>query len=991
MLKIGSNDISALYIGNTEIEKAYLGSTVVYEKTPTDIAAILFTAKADNSSVGFYKIGQDRYGNPHQIEYSTDGRNWSSATESTSISMDSGDTVYLRGILGSSGIDDDDWYTNLTVGGDVKLSGNINAIWDYTAQDLGSGFTLPYQCGQYLFASCTGITDVTELLMPADTLSKNCYYGMFYGCSGIEEAPSLPATTLAESCYGGMFSACSSLATCPVLSATTLANGCYGSMFAGCTSLTTAPVLPATTLAEGCYIQMFDNCTSLTTPPALPATTLAYGCYGGMFQGCTSLTSAPSLPATTLSSSCYHNMFSSCTSLVTPPALPATSLTYYCYAFMFKNCTGLTTAPVLSATTLSETCYYYMFQNCISLTTAPDLPATTLANRCYYGMFMGCTGLTTAPDLLATTLVSQCYQAMFMNCSSLNYIKCLATDISANNCLTNWVNGVSSSGTFVKDADAAWSRGVSGIPTNWTIDNINAFVTFQALSDNSSIGLVTKSTNQTLEYSNDATTWSAMTTATTISMDSGESVYVRGILSGDNSTGNTTNFNIQGNVKASGNINTIWGYNEANLGSGFTLYQYCGDKMFSGCTGLVDVTELELPANTLSYWGYHQMFHSCTGLVTAPALPATTMAQGCYLSMFAYCTSLVNAPVLPATTLVNGCYYGMFNHCTSLLVSPTLKAATLVTNCYKEMFLGCTNLRHIECLATSGISTAVTQNWVSGVSANGTIQLSNEGFSTWSSGVSGYPTSGWFRYTDYIQMKSNGNSTIGLAKKGSKMSGFRVVKGDDWEIVTSEMTTATTINLSDGEFIRCWANLSSANTTSDYTQFAITGDIELSGNCNAMNSQKSSTALKDYCFTRMFSGCSITSVSSTFLPATTLSVDCYANMFRDCPNLKNAPNLPATTLKNACYGWMFQDCTSLTYAPTLSATTLVQDCYRGMFYGCTNLVWIKCLATSISASNCTYNWVYNAPASGTFVKKSSMSSWTTGTSGIPSGWTVQNV
>jgi len=61
---------------------------------------------------------------------------------------------------------------------------------------------------------------------------------------------------------------------------------------------------------------------------------------------------------------------------------------------------------------------------------------------------------------------------MFLSCSNLNYIKCLATNISASNCLYNWVSGVASTGTFVKAADVNWSSGKSGIPSGWTIQNL---------------------------------------------------------------------------------------------------------------------------------------------------------------------------------------------------------------------------------------------------------------------------------------------------------------------------------------------------------------------------------------------------------------------------------------------------------------------------------------------------------------------------------------
>ena len=231
-------------------------------------------------------------------------------------------------------------------------------------------------------------------------------------------------------------------------------------------------ILPATTLAEFCYLQMFSGCTSLTSTPELPATTLEYGCYAHMFEGCTSLTTAPELPATTLVESCYQYMFEACTSLTTAPALPATTLAKYCYSNMFDGCTSLTTAPQLPATTLADWCYYYMFRDCSSLTTAPELPATTLADNCYRSMFYNCTSLTTAPELPATTLESYCYSGMFNGCSKLNYIKMLATDISANSCLTNWVVGVASSGTFVKNASmTSLPSGVSGIPNGWTVEN----------------------------------------------------------------------------------------------------------------------------------------------------------------------------------------------------------------------------------------------------------------------------------------------------------------------------------------------------------------------------------------------------------------------------------------------------------------------------------------------------------------------------------------
>ena len=230
-----------------------------------------------------------------------------------------------------------------------------------------------------------------------------------------------------------------------------------------------------TSLENKAFFKLFYKNKNITSAEnlSLPATTLADFCYSNMFSGCTSLTTAPELPATTLATYCYQMMFYGCTSLTTAPELPATTLANSCYYWMFSGCTSLTTAPELPATTLSEQCYGSMFYGCISLTTAPELPATTLANKCYQMMFYGCTSLTTAPELPATTLATYCYKMMFYGCTKLNYIKCLATNISASSCLSDWVTNVASTGTFVKASSmTSWSTGTSGIPSGWTVVDV---------------------------------------------------------------------------------------------------------------------------------------------------------------------------------------------------------------------------------------------------------------------------------------------------------------------------------------------------------------------------------------------------------------------------------------------------------------------------------------------------------------------------------------
>ena len=177
------------------------------------------------------------------------------------------------------------------------------------------------------------------------------------------------------------------------------------------------------------------------------------------------------LPATKLANKCYDTMFRGCTSLVNAPELPATTLASDCYDSMFDGCTSLTTAPELPATTLADYCYNNMFRSCTSLITAPQLPATRLASTCYDSMFKGCSNLTTAPELPATTLARNCYGSMFRSCTSLNYIKAMFTTTPSTSYTNNWVDGVASTGTFVKNRTASWNvTGVNGIPSGWTLE-----------------------------------------------------------------------------------------------------------------------------------------------------------------------------------------------------------------------------------------------------------------------------------------------------------------------------------------------------------------------------------------------------------------------------------------------------------------------------------------------------------------------------------------
>ena len=135
--------------------------------------------------------------------------------------------------------------------------------------------------------------------------------------------------------------------------------------------------------------------------------------------------------------------------------------------------------------------------------------------------------------------------------------------------------------------------------------------------------------------------------------------------------------------------------------------------------------------------------------------------------------------------------------------------------------------------------------------------------------------------------------------------------------------------------------------------------------------------------------------SGLLLPATTLTNNCYYEMFYSCSGMTAAPaELPAETLASSCYYEMFSSCSKLTAAPVLPAKTLVSNCYKSMFSYCSKLSSVTCLATSgINSNNSTNGWLTSAGWQAAGVKTFTAASgaeWPEGNNGIPTGWTRVN-
>jgi hypothetical protein len=378
--------------------------------------------------------------------------------------------------------------------------------------------TLAVSCYRGMFISCTGLTTLPTDLLPATALTDSCYYSMFQDCTNITNSPVLHATTLAQYCYRTMFERCKHLNTITTYAQDISATNCLTGWLSGVAATgdfyneggATYTVDSPSGIPQGWtehkllnYFYVEDISGSNNTlsikksGESAPDVEVFYSTdkTNWISMGTTSTTGiTATIPANgklylkanadawansthrnSITASRNHNVGGNIMSLLYGDSFeyktvfPNNSSANF-KGFLNSN-TKLINAKdlVLPAITLTWGCYYSMFNGCNSLTTSPTtLPATTLGISCYRDMFNGCSALTTSPVILATTLTNYSCSYMFYNCFILDNITMYANNISANNCLQNWLGNVASTGDFYNLGGTTYPSGASGIPTGWT-------------------------------------------------------------------------------------------------------------------------------------------------------------------------------------------------------------------------------------------------------------------------------------------------------------------------------------------------------------------------------------------------------------------------------------------------------------------------------------------------------------------------------------------
>ena len=228
-IKINWQDLQKRIINWQEVQKVMLNWNQI---RPSSLSDDYFYIRIwwRGGSFSLEKVGNPT---PISLEYSTDKVTW------TDLPIDStiwyyapwNTTFYIRNKSATP-----TWFS--TGSSDYYhfkwdwMGGEFTVWWDITfllCKTWTSTITTDY-CFFDLFYGIY-VVDASDLKITATTLRTMCYCDMFYGCTGLRNAPSLPTTTLAEWCYYGMFWGCTNLSKIPSLPATILPNLCYATMF----------------------------------------------------------------------------------------------------------------------------------------------------------------------------------------------------------------------------------------------------------------------------------------------------------------------------------------------------------------------------------------------------------------------------------------------------------------------------------------------------------------------------------------------------------------------------------------------------------------------------------------------------------------------------------------------------------------------------------------------------------------------------------------
>lgn len=502
-------------------------------------------------------------------------------------------------------------------------------------------------------------------------------------------------------------------------------------------------------------------------------------------------------------------------------------------------------------------------------------------------------------------------------------------------------------------------------------------------------------TLDSMEISTDLVTWTTLTPSSgrkyvlINNATVGDKVYIRakptlGTYCTDESYGNSYGYYYGSSchIKIGGNILSLfYGSNFTGNETSFIEGTRNCEYLF-GSSNVDDASELILTPTTLTGSCYIKMFQYCRSLEKAPAIPQATITSGFpYDYMFQWCDSLESITI--ENTNIRNSDYILYGMAPKTIVYKK-EGVTTPSN---------PNNLTVVTLKNTPFNVADAKQWsINGKNVKRVTDI--RGRIMWGKPID---------YTEpfYVENITQSTETFTLSKP-SGTNTYTIEYSTDmvsWDVLGSIScggSLTRTLNPGDKIYLRA----DTRATASPNGMFNITGVSKVGGNTMSLIYGSSFTGNE----TTFYNGGAVENFASLFanntslvnagellLPATTVYIGGYYRMFYQCSSLRLAPAiLPATSIGSNAYDSMFYQCSSLKKSPSILASEIPSYGCDSMFYGCTQLEQVTCLCTSFEGSpgSDTNLWMVGVSQTGTFYKSASMNDWPTGTSGIPSGWTV---
>lgn len=266
---IGTEEVKKIMFGTEEVSSLAIGEETVpvdgggdYSKKPFTIEIV---EDKSTSSAGTLTLTPSSSALVRKLSYSKNGGEAAKidiggSTTSISIPVVWGDKIEFFVETNQNGTADSN-SSFIKFGSDWMILKTYGNIMSLAFADYQSQTALPSDyCFAKLFYKASYLEDAENLILPATSVTENCYDSMFYDCRRMTKTPKiLPALTVVKFSYQEMFYNCWQITSGPELPATVLAMNCYSSMFNGCKNLDAPQELPATVLAQGCYYAMYKE------------------------------------------------------------------------------------------------------------------------------------------------------------------------------------------------------------------------------------------------------------------------------------------------------------------------------------------------------------------------------------------------------------------------------------------------------------------------------------------------------------------------------------------------------------------------------------------------------------------------------------------------------------------------------------------------------------------------------------------------------------